>query len=166
MDQTSFTALYEQFAPDVLRFARYLTGRADWADEILAETFFRAWATRSSLRMGTAKGYLIAIARNLAHDRFRSQRFDAEMDTSFAAPDAKPDARLLLDQTMQAMQRLPERYREPLMLYAVAELPYEEIARCLDLPLGTVKVRVHRARLALYDLIHAAPGRDIQGDCA
>ena len=67
-----------------------------------------------------------------------------------AAPDAH--VRLELDATLRAIGALPERYREPLLL-VVSGLSYEEAGRVLDLPLNTVKIRVHRARLALADAL-------------
>lgn len=154
MEDLNFTTLYELHAPDVLRFARYLTGNPDWADEILSETFLRAWTTRESLRMATAKGYLIAIARNLVTDKFRKERFETPLDFDTSSRDNKPDAKRLLDQTMAAIQQLEEKYRDPLVMHAITELPYDEIARCLDLPVGTVKVRVHRARLQLHSILN------------
>jgi RNA polymerase sigma-70 factor, ECF subfamily len=154
MEPIHFTSLYERYAPDVLRFARYLTGNPDWADEILSETFLRAWTTRESLRMASAKGYLIAIARNLVTDRYRKEKFESPLDFDTHSRDDNPNARLILDQTMIAIQKLEEKYRVPLVMYAIAELPYDEIARSLDLPVSTVKVRVHRARLQLQLILN------------
>jgi RNA polymerase sigma-70 factor (ECF subfamily) len=154
MEPIHFTSLYERYAPDVLRFARYLTGNPDWADEILSETFLRAWTTRESLRMASAKGYLIAIARNLVTDRFRKEKFEAPLDFDTRSRDDKPDTKRMLDQTILAIQQLEDKYRTPLVMHAISELPYDEIARCLDLPVGTVKVRVHRARLQLNQILN------------
>ncbi len=153
MEPSTFNELYELYAPDVFRFARYLTGREDWAEEILAETFFRAWTGRENLRVATAKAYLVAIARNLARDSQRRGQREAPLDFDARTPDAKPEVKRLLDQTMAAIQMLEERYRDPLVMHAIAELPYDEIARCLDLPLGTVKIRIHRARLQLNEIL-------------
>jgi RNA polymerase sigma-70 factor (ECF subfamily) len=61
-------------------------------------------------------------------------------------PDA--EARVELDRTLDAVRALPERYREPLLLIA-SGVSYEEAGRVLALPVSTVKIRVHRARLEL-----------------
>lgn len=71
---SDFTALYEQYGPDVFRFALYLTSDPTKADDITAETFFRAWTTGSRLRMATVKGYLITIARNVYLQQLRDER--------------------------------------------------------------------------------------------
>jgi RNA polymerase sigma-70 factor (ECF subfamily) len=60
-----FESLYQRYARDVYRFALYLSGRQDVADDISAETFVRAWTSPQPIREGTVKAYLFAIARNL-----------------------------------------------------------------------------------------------------
>ncbi len=155
MEPLHFTALYEAHAGDVLRYTTFLTGRADVAEEILAETFYRAWLARDTLQMATARGYLIAIARNLVTDRRRLARHPhVEIDPTHGSVAPRADTRLWLDQTIAALHTLEEKYREPLALAVFAELPYDEIARCLAMPVGTVKVRIHRARQLLLELMN------------
>jgi RNA polymerase sigma-70 factor, ECF subfamily len=152
---TTFHALYQAHAGDVFRFARFLTGSADAAADITSETFLRAWAGRDTIRVETAKAYLLAIARNLARDRGRavSRVADAEVPDVPVAGNA--EARLELNRTLAAIRALPPDYREPLVLAATG-VGYEEIGRLLGLPLTTVKIRVHRARLKLGTAL-AAP---------
>jgi DNA-directed RNA polymerase specialized sigma24 family protein len=57
--------LYETYSRDVFRFALYLSGNWQDAEDITSETFVRAWVAEDSIRMATIKGYLFAIARNL-----------------------------------------------------------------------------------------------------
>lgn len=142
---------------DVYRFARYLTASEDAADEITSETFLRAWAGRETIRVETAKAYLLAIARNLARDRGRfAKRWpDAEMPDRSVAPNA--EARIELRRTLEAVRALPVEYREPLML-AASGLGYDEIGRVLGIPVSTVKIRVHRARLKLTSATSGLPG--------
>ena len=66
--ETTFHSLYDAHAADVFRFARYLTGSDDAAADVTSETFLRAWAGRDAIRAGTAKAYLLTIARNLVRD--------------------------------------------------------------------------------------------------
>jgi RNA polymerase sigma-70 factor (ECF subfamily) len=148
MDTITFQELYVAHARDVHRFARYLCGTDDAAADVTSETFLRAWVGRESIRGGTARAYLIAIARNLCHDRRRRARRwpEAAMPERAVRPDA--EARLELDRTLDAVSALPERYREPLLLIA-SGIGYEEAGRVLGLPVSTVKIRVHRARLEL-----------------
>lgn len=154
MVSEDFILVYNRHAPDVGRFVRYLTGNPDLADELTAETFLRAWTSLGTIQVTTAKSYLIAIARNLVVDHYR-RKPAAALDFDLAAPDEAPDSRRLLDQTMVAIQRLPEHYREPLVMHAISELPYEEIARSLNLPVTTVRMRIHRARLQLMEMLES-----------
>jgi RNA polymerase sigma-70 factor (ECF subfamily) len=151
--EIDFTSVYEQHAPDVRRFVCYLTGSDDTAAEITSETFLRAWTTSGRIREESAKGYLLAIARNLVTDWQRRGWRSQSLAVDVTAPAAKPEAKRYLDQTMAAIQQLPDKYRLPLVMHAVGELPYEEIARSLELPLATVKVRIHRARLQLNEIL-------------
>ena len=153
---TTFHSLYEAHAKDVYRFARFLTGSDDAAADVASETFLRAWAGRDTIRVETAKAYLLAIARNLARDRARSasRLSDAEVPETPVAPNA--EARLELSRTLAAVRALPSDYREPLLL-AVAGVGYEEIGRLLGLSIATVKIRVHRARLKIGTAVAAPP---------
>ncbi len=148
METTTFQAIYDAHAGDVFRFARYLTASDDAAADITAETFLRAWAGRSSIRVGTVKAYLLAIARNLARDRHRHARRwpGGDMPEPRVAPDA--ELKLDLDRALEAVRALAPPYRDPLMLIA-GGLTYEEAGGVLGLPTGTVKIRVHRARQML-----------------
>jgi RNA polymerase sigma-70 factor (ECF subfamily) len=157
MDTATFLDIYRAHALDVYRFARYLTGSDDAASDIVAETFLRAWAGRSAIRVATAKAYLLAIARNLGRDRRRFARRwpGAEVPEGAVPPDV--EARLELDRVLHAVRQLPAAYGEPLMLVANG-LSYEEAGRVMNLPVTTVKIRVHRARLMLTQAMTAPPG--------
>ncbi|MEP6915679.1 MAG: RNA polymerase sigma factor [Acidobacteriota bacterium] len=158
MQGTAFHNLYEAHAKDVYRFARFLTASDDAAAEITSETFMRAWVGRDRIRVETAKAYLLAIARNLAHDRgrFASRWPDTEAPDQVIAPNA--EARIELRRTLDAIRALPVKYREPLMLAAMG-VDYEEIGQVLGISVSTVKIRVHRARLKL-----TAATTESQGD--
>ena len=134
---------------------RRWTPRPSWTST--APTFLRAWAGRSAIRVATAKAYLLAIARNLGRDRRRFARRwpGAEVPEGAVPPDV--EARLELDRVLRAVRQLPAAYGEPLMLVANG-LSYEEAGRVMNLPVTTVKIRVHRARLMLTQAMTAPPG--------
>lgn len=148
MDTTTFHDLYDAHADAVRRLARYLTGNDDAAKDIVSETFLRAWAGRGAIRAPTARAYLLTIARNLATDYHRA----SARHSGGAVPDTPvpPDAEAQLDlaRVLAALGTLHADYRDPLTM-AVAGSSHEEIGRALGLTPGTVKVRVHRARLML-----------------
>ncbi len=149
MNGTNFHILYETHAKSVHRFVHYLTGSREEADEITAETFFRAWTSTGPIRQASARSYLITIARNLAVDGFRRRRREVELDAEWPSHEASPDQKFELETAMAAMSRLPPEYSEPLTMSALGGLSYDEIAAALGLPLSTVKIRIYRARVQL-----------------
>jgi RNA polymerase sigma-70 factor, ECF subfamily len=152
MEEITFQLLYEKHWADVLRLARYLTADADLAADLASETFVRAWAGRERIRTETAKAYLLATVRNLAIDERRRRHMQTvPIEDGHAMTRAKGDTGMELEQAMEAVGRLPVQLRDPLVLTAVNGLSYEEAARVLDLPLATVKIRIHRARLKLTE---------------
>jgi RNA polymerase sigma-70 factor, ECF subfamily len=154
MDDTDFHALYERHARDVARFAYYLCGDRSQAEDLAAEAFARAWAALDDVRAATMKAYLFAIVRNLARENARRDARRTQIDAR--EPDRRPGPanvagdRLELEATLAALQRLPESDRAVLLMRAQDGLSHEEIAAALGLSVVAVRVKVHRARLALH----------------
>jgi RNA polymerase sigma-70 factor (ECF subfamily) len=150
---TDIESLYQRYAPDVRRFVLFLSGDPVMADEIAADTFVSAWLARERIRQPTVKSYLFAIARNLYRDVQRREGRHAELDEHMT--DMRINAQTHLQQTAEvravlaALQQLPEMDRTALLMRALDEMPYEEIAETLGIPIITAKVKVYRARLKL-----------------
>jgi RNA polymerase sigma-70 factor (ECF subfamily) len=123
------------------------------ADEITSETFVSAWLARERIRQPTVKSYMFAIARNLYRDRQRRQERHAELDEHMT--DKRISAQVHMEQAAEvravlaALQQLPEMDRTALLMRALDEMPYQEIAETLGIPRDTAKVKVYRARLKL-----------------
>ena len=153
MNQATFHDLYERYAPDVYRFALWLSGDPAEADDIASETFVRAWASSGKIRTETVKAYLFTIARNLFLQGRRRQKRQVSMEQVSLEIDSGPQSlvedRLALAEVLQQLQDLPENERAALILRVQHELPYAEIARVLEISLSSAKVKVHRARLKL-----------------
>jgi RNA polymerase sigma-70 factor (ECF subfamily) len=150
---TDFGELYRNHAPDVFRFALHLCADRGEAEEITSETFVRAWTAPGPIRMATVKGYLFTIARHLfLKGRLRRSR-QVELDDTLHDPKPGPQAAAEQDSELRAvlaaLQKLPEVDRAALLMRAGDEMSYEEIARALGISLAAVKVKIHRARLAL-----------------
>ena len=149
----TFHEIYERHSRDVYRYAFWLSGGADEANDITSETFARAWVGREEIRTETVKAYLFAIARNLYLKGFRQTKRQTDLSPRHADPQPAPEqlveSRLELVHAMALVQTLPEVDRAAFLLRVQHELPYDEIARILQLPLTTVKVKIHRARLKL-----------------
>lgn len=150
---TDFHTLYQSYAPLVRRFALFLCGNPALADDITSETFVRAWTSRGKIREATVKAYLFTIARNFYRDHLRSSKRMTELDESM--PDPGIDLQIHAEQKaelralMPVLRELSEIDRAALLMRVQEEMPYEEIAQALEIPVTTAKVKVHRARLKL-----------------
>src|SRR5262245_21767148 len=102
MQPPTFHSLYEAYANDIFRFARFLTRSDDAAADIASETFLRAWAGRDTIRATTARAYLFMIARNLCRDRARSVRQWPEAPMPDRAVGPAAEARVELRRTLDA----------------------------------------------------------------
>ena len=165
---TDIESLYKLYAPDVRRFAFFLSGDPAMADEITADTFVRAWMAVGRIRQPTVKSYLFTIARNAYTDLLRRAVRHRQLDENM--PDTRISAEMQIEQNSEvravlvALQQLPEMDRTALLMRALDEMPYEEIAETLGITVVTAKVKVHRARLKLMQTrqawreIVAAPG--------
>lgn len=156
---TDFNSLYTKYAPDVYRFALYLTGERAEAQDITSETFVRAWTSPEPIEMATVKGYLFTIARNLFLQGIRKKSRQVAIDDALCDPQAGPykqaEQKEKLDAVLAELQKLPEVSRAALLMRAMDGMAYEEIARALGISLAAVKVKIHRARLALAGLRNA-----------
>jgi len=149
----TFHEIYERHSKDVYRYAYWLSGSADDADDITSETFARAWVGREKIRTETVKAYLFAIARNFYLKGLRYSKRQTDLNPRQTdptpAPEQQVESKLELDHAMRAIQLLPEIDRTAFLLRVQHELPYDEIARTLQISLTSVKVKIHRARLKL-----------------
>ena len=142
--------------PRLRRYARTLTGEATRADDLVQDTLARAWEKRRLWQAGTdLRAWLFTVMHNV----FVNQRALARRDARNVSLDddeggevwqiaVRPgqQARVELAETIAQMGRLPTEQREVLLLAAVEEMKYEEIAAVLDIPVGTVMSRLSRAR--------------------
>jgi|SRR5580698_4372181 RNA polymerase sigma-70 factor (ECF subfamily) len=153
-----FSTLYKKYAPDVFRFALYLSGDRSQAEDITSETFVRVWTAPGAIELATVKGYLFTIARNLFLHGIRGKSRHVGLGHIGRAgdlpdPQASPYDRAERKQELQAvlagLQELPEIDRAALLMRALDGMPYEEISRALGISLSSAKVKIHRARLAL-----------------
>ncbi len=144
--------------PSLRAFAVSLTNSRDRADDLVQDTLMRAWANIDRFERGTnLEAWLFTILRNLFHSEYRSRRREVEdADGSYAArlrthPDQQ--ARLDYEDFRTALTKLPPDQREALLLVGAQGLSYEEAAEVCNVPLGTVKSRVNRARSRLAALL-------------
>jgi RNA polymerase sigma-70 factor (ECF subfamily) len=158
--------------PRLRRYARVLTGDASRADDLVQDTLARAWEKRRLWQAGTdLRAWLFTVMHNVHINQLALARRDAanvslDAEGGFAAWQVPVRAnqleRVELMELVQQMGRLPAEQREVLLLAAVEELRYEEIATVLGIPIGTVMSRLSRARDKLKRLVgDGAPSRKV-----
>jgi RNA polymerase sigma factor (sigma-70 family) len=154
LSDADFKQALADVASHLRAFGRSLCGCRDRADDLAQETMMRAWAARDRYHAGTNfKAWTFTILRNQFYSEARRNRFRGEYDEGVAertlrAPAGQEDAVALSD-VMRALSVLPDTHREALILVAVGNLSYEEIADICGIALGTVKSRICRARAML-----------------
>jgi RNA polymerase sigma-70 factor (ECF subfamily) len=158
----------ERFEVLVRRYQRLVATAAlrmgtprDEVEDVTSDVFYKVYKSLGRYRPEHALStWLYRIAINAALDRKRSTRHESRMEElSPSLADGRPSlesqatdlerSRLL----QEALERIPGHYRSPLVLAHLEGMPLEEIARVLDLPEGTVKSRLFRARAMLKDII-------------
>ncbi len=160
-DEVAFRALIDATHGLVYRVSLRLIGDHASAEDIVQETFVRAWQKLDTLRdTATVTAWLCRIASNLARDRLRAQRvrpkvFDNDDDAARAierlhsdAPgaDSLVNSREVRVVVRAAVASLDERFRVVLLLKDVDGMSAPDIAKLLDIPVGTVESRASRAR--------------------
>jgi RNA polymerase sigma-70 factor (ECF subfamily) len=162
-----FSRVYRSNAHDLRRFAVYLSGDPELADDMVSEAFVRAWTTRDRIDFSTVRGYLFAIVRNLflQHRRraWRRQPLDERTIDNRPGPEVLADDQDQLRLVMGALAGLPEVDRAAVLMRADDGLAYEEIAAALGISVASAKVKVHRARLKLAEVLPAGCGPDRTG---
>jgi RNA polymerase sigma-70 factor (ECF subfamily) len=161
-DEAAWRELVSLYSRKVFGLAYRFTGRADEAEDLTQEVFIKVYRTLDRYREsdGPFQGWLMTVARNHAIDNYRRRKQELLRRTedplileTAPAREEHPLEGLERDERARLVHRglraLPEDLRLPLILCDLQELPYDEIARSLQLPLGTVKSRINRARLEL-----------------
>ncbi len=150
-DQDAFESLFRQFSGEVHRWVLRIVRDPSAADDVVVETFWRAYRARARFDPARSFGaWLRRVATNAALDELRAARRRAGWtgaDERIPAP-AGPEVDIA-EQIGRAFRELPPRLQLVAALALVEQQPYAEIADALDLPVGTVKSRVSRAAEAL-----------------
>ena len=165
-DRVRFEEEALALADQVYRVARHLAGSRDEADDLVQETYARAFRSWRSFHPGTnLRAWLLRILTNLNIDRGRrSQRapqiqpleandyflYDklAEAEGGVADEDRVVE-RLSQDDIVQALAAVPHDFRDVIVLVDLGDFSYQDAAQILDIPIGTVMSRLHRGRRIL-----------------
>lgn len=168
-DPRAFGVVFDRHFDAIFRYLRRRVGRSR-AEELAAETFTQALVSRDRFdrRYTDARPWLYGIAVNLLRHHFRDEERQLQayaqsgVDPLAAAePSLEAGAEAVGPLVAAALAGLPPIEREALLLYAWAELGYGEIAAALEIPVGTVRSRLHRARGHMRELL-AASGQYVE----
>jgi RNA polymerase sigma-70 factor (ECF subfamily) len=163
-DDDAFAGIVDRYKHSLVNYLTHLVRSRERAEEIAQDAFVRLYRNAAKYREQERLGpYLFRIATNLVVSEVRRERrwtlLLPRLHASTAQQSPAPDASLVTSeiqrQVAAALERLPLKYRAPLVLFEIEEWPYEAIARALDLRMGTVKSRISRARELLRR--HLAP---------
>ena len=157
MDQAvtpaTFVAIYERHARDVYRYALALSGNVTQAEDLTAEAFLRVWQAGSRVELLTVRAYLVAIVRNLHRSSWRVEKLRAALPSEITAPADDPAVHVDLERALNALAHLDASDRDVLLLRAEGGLAYEEIAVLTGATANAVRVRAHRARKRLMEVL-------------
>jgi RNA polymerase sigma-70 factor (ECF subfamily) len=173
-DETAYALLVRKYQNSVYNLCRKMVRNPEEARDLSQEAFVKTFATLERYNPVYAfSSWLYKITANLCIDHIRKQRMkmlslDEPMDGEEGTiarelqdpgqrPDEASESSEMRGVIRDAIARLPAHYREILILRHHKQLSYEEIARTLDIPLGTVKARIHRAREGLKQILQSYP---------
>ena len=173
MTAAELSQLVDSCGADLYRFSRHLTGSTPEAEDLYQETVLKAAELSGRIDpSGNPKSYLISVAVRLWKNKTRKfawRRRIADVRSTGAEdgselPVRDPDAptpeealleRELREAVIRCVNALPDIYRIPVSMYYAADLPVREIAAVLHLPEGTVKRRLHHARITIKHELEA-----------
>lgn len=165
-DHNAFGEVVELYKDKVFQICFRMLGNRQEAEDLSQEAFVRAFVNIRSFNIDMKfSTWIYRIATNLCIDRLRKKKPDYYLDaevsgteglnmysqiaSDIALPEEEVES-LELQETIQIeIMKLPEKYRSVIVLKYIEELSLKEISEILDLPVGTVKTRIHRGREAL-----------------
>lgn len=155
--QVRYEALVNALHADLFRYAYWLVHDKQVAEDLVQETFLRAWRSLDSLKdQKAAKSWLITILRRENARRFERKQFNmSEYDESATVDYLSSSTEQQLENhwLREKIAKLPSEYREPLVLQIIGGFSGEEIGKMLDLNKNTVMTRLFRARNQLKEAI-------------
>ncbi|MCL5060199.1 MAG: RNA polymerase sigma factor [Candidatus Thermoplasmatota archaeon] len=159
-----FRPSIEAMRPVLYRIAYAWCHDAALADDLAQETLSKAWARRAQLRdEASLKAWMVSIMNHCWLDHLRSRRdfddveeWEDTLESGAESPEACCNREQVIACVRAAVDRLPLGQRQVLTLVDLEEFGYAEVARILDIPVGTVMSRLSRARASLKNLLEPA----------
>jgi RNA polymerase sigma-70 factor (ECF subfamily) len=161
-DRDAFAKLVDRYKDAMVNYLSRLTGSRPKAEDMAQETFLRLYHNRDRYREdGKFQAFLYKIATNLARSENRREqrrkllRLALFSGGNGAGPVENPQSQLLIKEAhrklVEAIVRVPMRFRVPLVLHEIEGLSYQEVAQAVGCRPGTVKSRISRGRRCLRE---------------
>ncbi|MHB1001579.1 MAG: sigma-70 family RNA polymerase sigma factor [Armatimonadota bacterium] len=174
-DCDAFDEIVARYKDSIYNYIWRMISNQDDVEDLTQEVFLKAFASIKKFRSeSNLRTWLYKIATNICIDKYRRAGFekkiltpmeremdDGEEPETIDLPDSTYDPRLLYErqelqsEVQKALIRLPEKLRAVILLYDMEDMSYEEIAEALNCPMGTVKSRLHKARMHLRQLLRS-----------
>ena len=138
-----------ELIPRLRRYARALVGDRASADDLVQDTLERAWAKLHLYRRGTdLRAWLFTVMHNVHVNKVRATRATDPLEDEMPelAQRASQGDALMVRDLDRSISRLPAEQRSVLLLVTLEDMSYDEVARTLGIPIGTVMSRLSRAR--------------------
>lgn len=164
-DQEAFRLLAERYHTPLINYIMTIIPSVEDAEDISQDTFNNAFNSIATFNSRYAfSTWLYSIARNRAIDILRQKQLnpisiqksegcEMEFDSNISSPEDQMITNQGIDVIINMIQSLPDEYREVAELRFIKDYPYEKIAKELNLPIGTIKTRINRARKQLRTLL-------------
>jgi RNA polymerase sigma factor (sigma-70 family) len=164
-DRALFAKVFLPHLQQAYRLARWMTGNAVDAEDIVQEASLRAFRSVRDFSGANPRGWVLTIVRNTANtwltrnraDRVPVERIDADGSVIYREEDSDPETpeaillrKVTVEEVRRAVDALPPPFREVIVLREIEDLDYREIAEIAGIPLGTVMSRLSRARSMLF----------------
>lgn len=179
-NQDAYKEIVDLYQARLYQVCYRMLGNKHEAEDITQEAFLRAFINLHSFdQKRKFSTWIFRIATNLCIDRIRKKKPDYHLDaqvpgtdgldmySQIAASEELPVEQLekmeMQERIQYEISRLPDKYRSVIVLKYMEELPLQEISEILDLPLGTVKTRIHRGREALRKQMSQLPVTEVGG---
>ncbi len=165
MDRIQLEQCIDEYGKDVYTFCSQITGNREEAEDLYQDTFLKAVELKGKIDYNNnPRSYLVSVALRIWKNRRRKFAWrkriaeicafteEAVQDEVFGEEESVEHTVLkneLEEQVRKAVNDLPEKFRIPVYLYYTLQLSVEEIANVMEIPQGTVKSRLHKARVLL-----------------
>jgi RNA polymerase sigma-70 factor (ECF subfamily) len=156
--KTAFEELYRRYSPNIYTYCRKVLNNDPMAEDVFQETFMRFYSSakkKKDRKMTNVAGYLIKIARNLCLNE-KAKKYNDKVsleDLELPHYDKSYGNRQLNELLQTALDALPKKYREVIVLREYMDMSYKEIAEALDTTMPIVRIRIYRAKGKIKELL-------------